>query len=155
MTLLRFLHILAILYLTAGVGNTVVPVWKAWRRSSVTEQAMLFSDAQRNESMFLLPGLIAVAVTGYAWAANEDISVIGTGWLLALQIVLGFNVFIFVPLMGIGLRRVHYLSLQSRKSGEVSEELESALADNVPLVFGTLIAASIPVMVWLPVFKPF
>ncbi len=116
---------------------------------------MLFSDAQRNESMFLLPGLIAVAVTGYAWAANEDISVIGTGWLLALQIVLGFNVFIFVPLMGIGLRRVHYLSLQSRKSGEVSEELQSALADNVPLVFGTLIAASIPVMVWLPVFKPF
>ncbi len=155
MTLLRFLHILAILYLTAGVGNTVVPVWKAWRRSSVTEQAMLFSDAQRNESMFLLPGLIAVAVTGYAWAANEDISVIGTGWLLALQIVLGLNVFIFVPLMGIGLRRVHYLSLQSRKSGEVSEELQSALADNVPLVFGTLIAASIPVMVWLPVFKPF
>ena len=155
MTLLRFLHILAILYLTVGVGNTVVPVWKAWRRQDLGEQAMLLTDAQRNESTFLLPGLIAVAVTGYAWAANEDINVITTGWLLALQIVLAINVFIFVPLMGIGLRRVHYLSLQSRKSGEVSEELRSALADNVPLVFGTLIAASIPVMVWLPVFKPF
>ncbi len=155
MTLLRFLHILAILYLTVGVGNTVVPIWKAWRRSDLDERTLLLSDAQRNESLFLLPGLIAVAVTGYAWAANADINVIATGWLLALQIVLALNVFIFVPLMGIGLRRVHYLSLQSRKTGEVSEELRSALADNVPLVFGTLVAASIPVMVWLPVFKPF
>jgi hypothetical protein len=25
----------------------------------------------------------------------------------------------------------------------------------VPLVFGTLIMVSVPVMVWLPVFKPF
>lgn len=155
MTLLRFLHLLAILYYTAGVGNTVVPVWKAWRREALDERALLLGDAQRNESTFLLPGLIAVAVTGYAWAANEDINVITTGWLLALQIVVAVNVFIFVPLMGIGLRRVHYLSLQARKAGEVSEELRSALADNVPLVFGTLIAASIPVMVWLPVFKPF
>jgi len=29
------------------------------------------------------------------------------------------------------------------------------MADNVPLVFSTLIALTIPLMVWLPVFKPF
>ncbi len=141
--------------MTIGIGNTVVPIWKAWRRRDLTEQTLLLSDAQRNEGLFLLPGLIAVAITGYAWAANEDINVITTGWLLVLQIIVGINVFIFVPLMGIGLRRVHYLSLQSKKTGEVSEELQSALADNVPLVFGTLVAVSLPVMVWLPVFQPF
>jgi hypothetical protein len=37
----------------------------------------------------------------------------------------------------------------------MTEEFREALADNVPLVFGTLIVLSIPVMVWLPVFKPF
>ena len=37
----------------------------------------------------------------------------------------------------------------------MTEALEDTLADNVPLVFGTLIMLSVPVMVWLPVFKPF
>ena len=39
--------------------------------------------------------------------------------------------------------------------GEVTDELRDAMADNVPLVFSTLIALTIPFMVWLPIFKPF
>ena len=58
-------------------------------------------------------------------------------------------------LMGVGLRRVRFLALAARKRGEMTEELRSAMADNVPVVFGTLIVLTIPVMVWLPVFKPF
>ena len=151
----RALHILALFWMMGGIGNVVVPVWKAWSADEIEVKALLLSDAERNETVWLLPGMIATAVTGFAWAAASDWNVIGTGWLLALVLVFAVDIFIFLPLMGVGLRRVRLLALQARKQGAVTEELRDALADNVPLVFGTLIMVSVPVMVWLPVFKPF
>ena len=47
-----------------------------------------------------------------------------------------------MPLFGIGLRKVHYLALQADKKGTPTPELDDALADNAPLVFGTLIIIS-------------
>ncbi len=146
---------LALFWMMGGIGNVVVPVWKAWSSDEIEVKALLISDAERNETVWLLPGMIATAVTGFAWAAAGDWNVVGTGWLLALVLVFAVDIFIFLPLMGVGLRRVRLLALQARKQGAVTEELRDALADNVPLVFGTLIMASVPVMVWLPVFKPF
>ncbi len=151
----RALHMLALFWMMGGIGNVVVPVWKAWSADEIEVKALLLSDAERNETVWLLPGMIATAVTGFAWAAASDWNVISTGWLLALELVFAVDIFIFLPLMGVGLRRVRLLALQARKQGAVTEELRDALADNVPLVFGTLIMASVPVMVWLPVFKPF
>ena len=155
MTTWRFIHLLALFYFMAGVGNTVVPVWKAWMAETLEEKALLLQDAQRNETFFLLPGMIAVLFSGYAWAASEDYNVITTGWLVALQVLTLVDLFIFVPLMGVGLRRVRYLALAAKKHGEMTDEFRDALADNVPLVFGTLIVLTVPVMVWLPVYKPF
>jgi Predicted integral membrane protein (DUF2269) len=154
-TFWRFVHILALFWLMAGMGNTVVPIWRAWFMDDIEERALLLTEAQRNETTWLLPGMIAVVFSGYAWAAAANYNVVTTGWLDALQAILGVDIFIFLPLMGVGLRRVRILALQARKRGEVTDELRDALADNVPIVFGTLIAATIPVMVWLPVFKPF
>ncbi len=151
----RALHMLALFWMMAGIGNTVVPAWKAWTTDDLETRAILLSDAARNESAWLLPGMLAVAATGFAWAAADDLSVVGTGWLVALELVFLVDIFIFLPLMGVGLRRVRLLALQARKQGEQSDQLRDALADNVPLVFGTLIMLSVPVMVWLPVFKPF
>ena len=151
----RALHMLALFWMMGGIGNVVVPVWKAWSADEIEVKALLLSDAERNETVWLLPGMIATAVTGFAWATASDWNVISTGWLLALELVFAVDIFIFLPLMGVGLRRVRLLALQARKQGAVTEELRDALADNVPLVFGTLIMASVPVMVWLPVFKPF
>jgi len=139
----------------AGIGNTVVPVWRAWFRDDIEEKALLLTEAQRNETTWLLPGMIATVFSGYAWAAAGNYNVITTGWMVGLQIVLGIDIFIFLPLMGVGLRRVQILALQARKRGEVTDELRDALADNVPLVFGTLLALTIPIMAWLPIFKPF
>ena len=155
MTTWRFIHLLALFYMMAGVGNTVVPIWKAWLAESLEEKALLLQDGHRNETFFLLPGMIAVLFSGYAWAASEDYNVITTGWLVALQVLTLVDLFIFVPLLGVGLRRVRYLALASKKHGEMTDEFRDALADNVPLVFGTLIVLTVPVMVWLPVFKPF
>ena len=151
----RALHILALFWMMAGIGNTVIPTGKAWLTDELETKTILLSDAARNESVWLLPGMLAVAVTGFAWAAANDMGIVSTGWLVALELVFVVNLFIFLPLMGIGLRRVRLLALQARKHGEETEELRDALADNVPLVFGTLIMLSVPVMVWLPVFKPF
>jgi len=151
----RFLHLLTLCYFMAGVGGTAVPIWRAWFAETLERRALLIEEAHRNESTVLLPGLIAMLFSGYAWAASANINVVTTGWLVVLQLVTWSDLFIFLPLMGVGLRRVRYLALAAAREGEMTEELKSALADNVPLVFSTLIALTIPLMVWLPVFKPF
>jgi hypothetical protein len=74
---------------------------------------------------------------------------------MALEAIFLIDAFIFVPLMGVGLRRVRLLALQARKRGGTTDELRAAIADNVPVVFGTLIVVTVPLMVWLAVFKPF
>ena len=117
----------------AGIGNTVVPIWRAWFAESIDEKALLLIEAQRNEAMWLLPGMIATVFSGYAWAAAANINVVTTGWLVALQVLLAIDIFIFLPLMGVGLRRARMLALQARKQGEITDALRDALADNVPL----------------------
>lgn len=155
MTFWRLVHTLALFWLVAGIGNTVVPIWRAWFAEAIEEKALLLVEAQRNETSWLLPGMIATVFSGYAWAAAGNYNVITTGWLAALQVLLGLDIFVFLPLMGVGLRRARILALQARKQGEVTDALRDALADNVPLVFGTLIALTIPIMTWLSIFKPF
>ena len=155
MTFWRFLHLMSLFLMMAGVGTTIVPIWKAWMAPTNDEKSFLLNQAQRGETFFLLPGLIATFFSGYFWATAAGWNVITTGWLVALQVLTMLNIFIFLPLMGIGLRRVRYLALAARKHGAETPELREALSDNVPLVFGTLIVVTVPFMVWLPVFKPF
>lgn len=151
----RLAHELALFLLMVGVGTTIVPIWRAWVVKDLETRALMLSEAQNAETRWLLPGVIATAFTGVAWAASENMNLVRTGWLLTLLIVFAIDFLIFLPLMGVGLRRVRLLALQARKRGEMTEELEDALRDNVPVVFGTLIVLTIPIMVWLPVYKPF
>lgn len=155
LTIWRFVHLLSLFYFVAGVGAVVIPVWRAWLAQAVEEKALSLQWAQQAHTLVLLPGIIASLFSGYAWAAAAEYNVVTTGWLVALQVLTFLNLFIFVPLLGVGLRRVRFLALAAQKHGEMTDELRDALADNVPLVFGTLIALTIPVMIWLPVFKPF
>ena len=59
------------------------------------------------------------------------------------------NLFLFIPLFGVALRRVKWAALSSQKESAITKELEEALADNVPLVFGTLVTLTIPLMTWI------
>ncbi len=138
-----------------GVANTLVPVYRAWFEDELHTKAVLFSSAQQNYTTWLLPGVIASGITGYLYAGVRDLNVISTGWLAAMGAIWMLQIFILLPLLGIGLRRVRYLALQAEKQGEPTDELRDALADNAPLVFGVLIVVSVMVMTWLPVFKPF
>lgn len=152
---LRLLHMLALFWMMAGIGSTVVPVLRAWRTAPIEEKTLLLMQARGNQSLWLVPGTIATALTGFAWAAAEDWNPVTTGWLVALEVLFALHVFLFLPLFAVGLRRVELLARIARREGRESPELREALADNVPLVFGVLIVVTVPVMAWLPVFKPF
>ncbi len=155
MTFFRLLHLLALFWMMAGIGAVIVPTWRAWSTKDMAVRAVMLSEAQQNESRWLIPGVIAVVFSGFGWAAAENMNFFGTGWLLAKMVIYAIDVFIFLPLLGVGLRRVRYLALQAQKQGESTPELRDALEDRVPVVFGTLIVITIPVMVALAVFRPF
>ncbi len=155
MSVWRFVHLVSLFVMMGGIGATVVPIWRAWSVPSLEEKALLLQIAQRGETLVLLPGMVAVFFSGYGWAAGAGWNVVTTGWLVVLQVITMIDIFIFIPLMGIGLRRVRYLALAAAKQGEMTDDLRTALADNVPVVFGTLIVLTLPFMVALPVFKPF
>jgi uncharacterized membrane protein len=76
------------------------------------------------------------------------------GWLTALSVLYVIFYFICLPLFGFGLRRVRLAVLIARKKGEATPELREALADRVPIVFGTALVLSIPLLSWLAIFKP-
>jgi hypothetical protein len=154
-TLARFIHVIALLYLAAGVGNTLVPIWRAWFAEAVETKSLLLTEAQQNYTTWLLPGVISTGITGYLYAGVLELNVVTTGWLVAMQVLWMVQIFILVPLLGLGLRQVRFLALQAAKKGEVTEELRDAMADNAPLVFSTLLAVTIVIMTWLPIFRPF
>lgn len=150
----KFAHIAALFLFMAGIGAVMAPVYRAWHNQDLRAQMYAFTSAADHETALLLPGALLTGVTGVGWAASAHHNFLREGWLLALTIVYIFTVFVCLPLLGLGLRRARLASLKSWKSGKLTSELQSALADNVPLVFGTLIIALLPVMGWLAVFKP-
>jgi uncharacterized membrane protein len=154
-TLWKLLHELSLLLYAAGLGATMMPVYRAWRSTDVPLQMHAFQQAAANETGVLLPGALLTGATGVFWGAAAGYNFITTGWLLALWLLYVVAVFVCLPLLGLGLRRARLLSLQAGKTGRISPELEQALADNVPLVFGTVMIVLTVVMTWLAVFKPF
>jgi len=125
-----------------------MPIWKAWTVESIDEKVALVLSAQRAFTSAMLPGIIAVLFSGYAWAAATNYP-LTTGLMISLQALLFLNLFLFIPLFGVALRRVKWAALSSQKESAITKELEEALADNVPLVFGTLVTLTIPLMTWI------
>ena len=153
--ILRLLHLLALFWMAAGLGATMIPLWRAWREESLPEKTLLLVQARSAQVLWLMPGMIAAVVSGVAWAAADDWNPVTTGWLVALEAVFALDIFLFLPLLAVGLRRVELLARIARRDGEESVELREALSDNVPVVFGTLLVATVPLMTWLAVAKPF
>lgn len=152
---LRLLHFLSLFLMTAGLGAVMVALWRGWREEDVDRQLIAFEDAYTGHRAGLLPGTIAVGATGVFLGADVGYNFFTTGWLLALEVVYLFVLLICVPLLGYALRRVEIEALKSKRRGKPTPELQELLADNVPIVMCLLILVLIPVMVWLPEFKPF
>lgn len=151
----RIIHILSLIWLGAGLGATYPLILKAWAAKDVKYQMYCLTEAANNETRILLPGAMASGITGFFWAVSDDWNFVKDGWLAALALLFVFFYFVCLPLLGFGLRRARLASLIAAKKGQETEELRAILNDRVPIVFGTLLVLSVPLMAWLAVYKPF
>lgn len=152
---LRTLHYLSLFLMMAGLGAVIVALWRGWTETEADRAIIAFEDASTGHKAGLLPGTIAVGATGVFLAGDAGYNFITTGWLLALEILYLFILFICVPMLGYSLNRINIEVLKSKKKGEQTAALQELVNDNVPIVLCILIVLAIPFMVWLPVFKPF
>ncbi len=151
----RIVHVLSLIWLGAGLGATYPLILKAWASKDVKYQMYCLVEAANNETRVLLPGAMASGITGFFWAVAQERNFVKEGWLAALTLLFIFFYFICLPLLGFGLRRARTAALIAAKRGEETEELREVLNDRVPVVFGTLLVLSVPLLAWLAVFKPF
>jgi hypothetical protein len=151
----RMIHVLSLVWLGAGLGATYPLILKAWRTKDLQYQMYCLVEAANNETRVLLPGAMASGITGFFWAVSRNYNFVRTGWLAALTLLYIFFYFVCLPLLGFGLRRARLASLIAAKKGTQTDELRAILDDRVPIVFGTLLVLSVPLLAWLAVFKPF
>lgn len=151
----RIVHTLSLIWLGAGLGATYPQILRAWATKDVQYQMYSLVEAANNETRVLVPGAMASGVTGFFWAAAQELNFFRTGWLLALWLLFIFVYLVCLPLLGFGLRRARLAALTAAKKGQVTPEMQEILDDRVPLVFSTVLVASVPIMAWLAVFKPF
>lgn len=151
----RFLTALAAMTFGGGVAALTLALTRAWQTDDALERDVLFRSADRAHTRLLLPGIIATGVVGAIWGIRaEAVDPIETGWLLAVEVLYLVSLFVLVPGMFAGIRRVRLLSLQARKTGEISDELADALNDRGPLVFAVLMALMLPVQILLVTLQP-
>ncbi len=151
----RFLTALAAMTFGGGVAALTLALTRAWQTDDALERDVLFRSADRAHTRLLLPGIIATGVVGAIWGIRaEAVDPIETGWLLAVEVLYLVSLFVLVPGMFAGIRRVRLLSLQARKTGELSDELTDALNDRGPLVFAVLMALMLPVQILLVTLQP-
>ena len=151
----RFLTTLATVIFAGGVAALTLALTRAWQTEDAVERDVLFRSADRAHTRLLLPGIIATGVLGAVWGIRaESVDPIETGWLLAAEILYLVSLFVLVPGMFAGVRRVRLLSLQARKTGQISDELTDALNDRGPLVFAILMSLLLPVQIALVTLQP-
>ena len=151
----RFLTTISTLVYAGGVAALTLALTRAWQTDDATERDVLFRSADHAHTRMLLPGIIATGVLGAIWGIRaESVDPIETGWLLAVEILYLVSLFVLVPGMFAGVRRVRLLSLQARKSGQISDELTDALNDRGPLVFAVLMLILLPIQVALVSLQP-
>ncbi len=151
---LTLLHVLSVLWYVMGLAAVQFPLIRGWRLDDVKLKAVAFEEASHYQGLLLVPGIIAVGISGVFMWAQMDYNLITTGWLLAQEALYLVSLLVCLPLIGLGLRRARLASLKAEKAGGKTPELEEALADNVPIVFSGIATLLLPVMTYLAVFKP-
>ncbi len=151
----RIVHILSLVWLGAGLGATYPLILRAWATKDVKYQMYCLVEAANSETRNLLPGAMATGTTGFFWAVAAEYNFVKDGWLAALTLLYIFFYFVCLPLLGFGLRRARLAALIAAKKGEETAELRAILDDRVPIVFGTFLVLSVPLLAWLAIFKPF
>ena len=149
-----FAHILSAFWYVAGLTAVQLTCVRAWQNDELRTKADALEEASHYQGVLLVPGAIASVATGLFLWAQLDYDLLTTPWLLGLEVLYILTLLVCVPLGGIGLRRARLTALQARKAGRSTPELEQAMSDSVPLVFGGIAALLVPVMAALSIFQP-
>jgi uncharacterized membrane protein len=153
--LLLLLHVLGSFWYVVGLSAVQLSYTRATQATEYTEQAVALEEAAHYQGVLLVPGAIAIGSTGIFYWSKLDYNVATTGWLLAVEGLYLLTLFVCLPVIGIGLRRARVASLKARRAGGSVPELEAALQDNAPLLFGGLATILVPVMAYLSISHPF
>jgi len=151
----RIVHILALVWLGAGLGATYPLILRAWSSKDVKYQMYCLVEAANSQVRVLVPGAVSTGITGFFWAVADEYNFVKDGWLAALSALYILVYLVCLPLLGFGLRRARTAALIAAKKGEETDELRDILDEKVPLVFSTVMLVSVPIMAWLAIFKPF
>lgn len=151
---LTLIHLLTVFWYVMGLAAVQFPLIRGWRLEDVRLKAAAFEEASHYQGLLIVPGIIAMGVSGVFMWTEMDYNLLSTGWLLAQESLYLVSLLICVPLIGLGLRRARLASLQAEKAGKVTAELREALDDNVPIVFSGLATLLLPVMAYLAIFRP-
>jgi uncharacterized membrane protein len=151
---LAFAHIMAAFWYVAGLTAVQLACVRAWQNEDLRERADALEEASHYQGVLLVPGCIASVATGLFLWAELDYDLLTTPWLLAVEALYIVSLLVCLPLGGIGLRRARLAALQARKAGRSTPELEQAMRDSVPLVFGGIAALLVPAIAALSVFRP-
>ncbi|MCH7483813.1 MAG: DUF2269 family protein [Chloroflexi bacterium] len=149
-----FLHLLAALWYAAGLTSVQLALVRGWQAPEVSTRVVAFSEATHYEGLLLVPGAIAVATTGLFLWGQLDYNFVTTPWLLGVEAMYIVTLLVCIPLIGMGLRRARIAALMAERRGKATPEMEEAMADSVPLVFGGIATILVPAMVALSVFRP-
>jgi uncharacterized membrane protein len=153
--LLLFLHVISAFWYVIGLSAVQMAYVRATQSTELGAQVSALEEASHFQGVLLVPGAIAVGASGLFYWVKLDYEPLETGFLLALEGLYLATLFVCLPVIGMALRRARIASLKARRAGKSVPELEEALRDSVPLVFGGLATIILVAMAFISVSRPF
>ncbi len=152
--LLLFAHVLAAFWYVMGLAAVQLALIRGWRSAAASARAESFDEAAHYQGVLLVPGAIAAVTTGVFLWSHLGYNLFATGWLVVLESLYGFTLLVCLPVLGIGLRHMRIAALRAQREGGTRPDLEEAMRDSAPLVFGGIATALVPVMALLSIVGP-
>ncbi|HLO18323.1 MAG TPA: DUF2269 family protein [Anaerolineales bacterium] len=159
--LVRFLHIASAMWFIGGILARQIVRAYAKRTEDVRRFATLSEAAGRIESTMVIPGNMAVIVFGVILALLIKAPILGflqgadRNWLLVSNIILLLG-FLSVPLIFLPRGKQFDVVLKDAlATGQMTPALRTQLDDPVVRLAHWYEMISMPVVVFLMVFKPF
>jgi hypothetical protein len=150
-----FAHVLASFWYVAGLTSVQLTIVRGWKSPDIKIKAESFDEATHYQGQLLVPGGIAVLATGLFMWGQLGYNLVGPAWLILLDVVYTLSLVVCIPLVGIGLRRARVAALVAERRGQSAPDLDEAMNDTVPLIFGGFATVLLPVGAALSVFRPF
>ena len=148
-------HVLASFWYVAGLTSVQLTLVRGWKSTDIKIKAESFDEASHYQGTLLVPGGIAVLATGLFFWGQLGYNLLGPAWLLLVDTVYTLSLVVCLPLIGIGLRRARVAALTAERRGKSTPDLDAAMADTVPLLFGGFATILLPVGAALSIFRPF